>query len=160
MTWKQALPIEFLIKADNAWATAMRPLEHFEWLKSAVAWADFANKRLTDEMRDQAPVSDKPDSGRLRDSLYARRFTTPFSVTLDWQSSAPYANFVRDGTSPHMIVPVAADVLHWVDSGGDVFSAFADHPGMEGNDFVAMAYDRVRAEIIEAYEVMVRRDLL
>lgn len=43
--------------------------------------------------------------------------------------------FVDEGTAPHIIKPVRAKVLHWVDpeSGGDRFATLVHHPGYAGS---------------------------
>lgn len=45
--------------------------------------------------------------------------------------------YVDQGTEPHIIKPVNAKVLHWVDAntGEDVFAREVNHPGFEGREY-------------------------
>jgi len=61
---------------------------------------------------------------------------------------APYAKFVVEGTRPHKIFPVRANVLAFKAAGGDlVFTRVVRHPGTKPNPFLTRALDKAREQI-------------
>jgi HK97 gp10 family phage protein len=64
------------------------------------------------------------------------------------QALAPYAKFVVEGTRPHKIYPVSANVLAFKAKSGDlVFTKLVRHPGTKPNPFLQRAVDKAREQI-------------
>ena len=64
------------------------------------------------------------------------------------QALAPYAKFVVEGTRPHKIHPVSANVLVFKAKSGDlVFTKLVRHPGTKPNPFLQRAVDKAREQI-------------
>jgi hypothetical protein len=64
-------------------------------------------------------------------------------------------DFLEYGTRPHIIVPVIANALHWVDeeSGDDVFARRVRHPGTKPLGFVR----RTQNDVEKIGETIVRQ---
>jgi HK97 gp10 family phage protein len=64
------------------------------------------------------------------------------------QILVPYAKFVVEGTRPHEIRPVSANVLVFKSKSGDlVFTRLVRHPGTKPNPFLQRAVDKAREQI-------------
>ncbi|WNZ28461.1 MAG: hypothetical protein IAX21_07270 [Candidatus Bathyarchaeota archaeon] len=64
------------------------------------------------------------------------------------QILVPYAKFVVEGTRPHEIRPVSANVLVFKAKSGDlVFTRLVRHPGTKPNPFIQRAVDEAREHI-------------
>lgn len=138
---------------------AQSRLASFNWLASAVAWADEVGPLIRDAIMSVAPVAET-DGGRLRDSIYYQRNTEAGAVSLTIASSAPYAGYVVHGTGPHPIDPVAAFALHFFDSGGgDVFAMHVDHPGTAPNPFPSRGYSMVQGVVRAMFIKQVSKQL-
>ena len=74
-------------------------------------------------------LKDKPDAGRLRDSIGFRlEASGPLSTTIRFVSTAPYAGYVIEGTrGTNTITPSTPGVmaLRWVGPSGDYMFASA-----------------------------------
>lgn len=122
-----------------------RPLQQFDFLRGAVAWADEVGPALRTELKRRAPVGHRsPRPGRLRDSIRYSRTTTGAGVRMEFRAHVPYAKFVVGGTRPHLISARAARALHWIDGAGSHFAKTVHHPGTAPNPFPAEAVQATR----------------
>jgi hypothetical protein len=116
-----------------------------EW---AVAWKD----RVADAVRSEAPVggtrqlsmfSGKDDSTTLQASIRGRASGRVGGAMLEVLAGVSYALIIRDGRG--IVVPVNAQVLHWVDEEGqDVFSMTSK--AVEPNPYGERGWEKVKAE--------------
>src|SRR5574337_1322721 len=100
--------------------------------------ADMASLAYS-RMQDGAGAHSK--TGNLRASvskLQLTRFT--WAVGHD-ESRAPYAQWVIQGSEPHVIRPKHANALRWTGPFGRMFAFRVDHPGYVGDDYVQWAGD-------------------
>lgn len=123
------------------------PLERFNWMKSAVAWADEVGPLVRTALKAQAPVGEGANAGRLRNSIRYERRTRSTLVQLRFGSGVPYAKYVVRGTKAHPIYPVAARALRFMGSGGVVFAKGVKHPGTRPNDFPRRALRVTRSSL-------------
>lgn len=102
-----------------------------------------AGQRLEDELRATSPV----DTGRMQSQT---RVFPRGPLTLEVVVGTPYASFVRDGTSPHMIEPIPPRrALRWESDGRVFFRRRVNHPGSQPNAWYRSAVARM-AEFVEA----------
>lgn len=115
-------------------------------VKSATAvWAEEVGPIVVRAIKVKAPVGKKPGSGKLRDSITYRHYPGYSASSIRFGSRVPYAEYVEDGTPPHLIYPRSARVLSWRGKGGDqVHARFVSHPGTKPNPF---ARNAVRAMV-------------
>jgi hypothetical protein len=117
-----------------------------EW---GVAWKDV----IADAVRGEAPVGGAKqldllggsgDSQTLKTSLRGRATGRAGQVTIEILAGVSYALIVRDGRG--VVVPVNAQVLHWVDDAGeDVFRMTA--AAIDPNPYPTRGYEKVRAAV-------------
>lgn len=90
-----------------------------------------------------APV----DTGRLRSSVRYVVRGRALGVTGELRSDVSYAQFVNDGTPPHIIRPRRpGGVLRFRAAGGQVvFARFVRHPGTRARPFLTEAFRQVAA---------------
>lgn len=120
-------------------------MRQFDLTRRMVAFADMFGPVMQRRIRDRAPRSRGPNSGRLADSTRYRRRTMIGAVRMEWTSNVPYAPYVIKGTRPHVIRPRTALALHWTGpSGGDVFARRVNHPGTKANNYPVEALRDVR----------------
>lgn len=92
----------------------------------------------------KAPIA-PPNSTRdyththLRDSFNASVVLQGSTATIRLVSSAPYVNFVLQGTRPHVILPTTGQFLTFQVGGQWVFARQVNHPGTKENPFVGRA---------------------
>lgn len=90
-----------------------------------------------------APV----DTGRLRAAIgpprYSRTATLRAQATID--VNVDYADFVHNGTRPHVIRPRRADVLRFTVGGQVVYARVVHHPGTRARPFLDRALREVTA---------------
>jgi HK97 gp10 family phage protein len=117
------------------------PMSRFNWMRTAVGWADEAGPMMRTALKAEAPVGTGPRSGRLRTSIRYERNVRAGSVTMTFTANTPYAKYVLEGTREHDIYPVAARYLHFIGKRGPVFvgprgsGAHVHHPGTKPNPF-------------------------
>ena len=102
-----------------------------------------ASRQVVNRAKVLCPV----DTGRLRASIRAdppRIFSLRGSVTVG--SDVEYAPWVNDGTRPHVIRPVRAQVLRFNVGGRIVFAKVVNHPGTRARPFL----DRALREVATA----------
>lgn len=129
-----------------------RGLRGLEWTARAGFWADAVGPRLADRIKQEAPVGQGPNAGRLRDATRWQRRTMPGMVRLEFRAAnVPYVPYVLKPTKPHDIVPRNARVLAWNSPDGPHFARRVHHPGTRGNNYPARAYQTMRPEIIAAF---------
>jgi len=95
-----------------------------------------AGRQVVNRARVLAPV----DTGRLRASIKAdppRLLTFRPSVTIG--SNVEYAEFVNDGTRPHIIRPRRGRALRFVVGGRVVYARVVHHPGTRAQPFLDRA---------------------
>jgi hypothetical protein len=107
-------------------------------LRAITVWEAEIAPALLAEVKRRAPVYPQ-GGGRLRDSMYLSRRSSGQGLEARIMSSAPYAEFVVRGTSPHIIEPKSSLALHWSGKGSDVYAARVNHPGNKANPFVQQA---------------------
>lgn len=123
------------------------PLARFRWTQAATEWADDMGPRIRSALQEEAPVR----SGRLRSSI---RYSRSFDATqagMEFSTNVPYAGYVKNGTAPHLIRPVAARSLHWVSGGHSHFARVVHHPGTRANDFPRRALEPMKEEIQQSF---------
>ncbi len=90
-------------------------------------------------------------TGHFASELYPRTFDRPDAYTWEIHSASqkPKAIWLRDGTSPHMIFPVAAQALAWSSarfahpSNPMIFAANVHHPGTHADNWGDRVLDDV-----------------
>lgn len=89
-----------------------------------------------------APV----DTGRLRSSIRYTITDRALGVTADLRSDVSYAEYVHDGTQPHIIRPRRrGGVLRFRAGGQIVYARFVRHPGTRARPFLTEAIRSVAA---------------
>jgi hypothetical protein len=84
-------------------------------------------------------------TGLLRSSIgWELTFTEAGNITLHVGSNVEYAAMVHEGTGPHWIFPVHANVLAWPGPGGMVFASEVYHPGTAPRPFLSVAMRSAR----------------
>ncbi len=116
-------------KSDQRFGTRWR------WEKVATKWATETGEVLERAIKAAAPVGDKPDSGRLKESITFKPRVTPHAATVEFVSRVPYARYVIEGTPAHLIMPRNARVLRWQQGGQWVYRQRVNHPGARPNPF-------------------------
>lgn len=100
----------------------------------ALEIVDLASRAVLDATRDACPVGVSDEAGTLRDSHDVDPPVDAGNViAADIHADAAHAEFVRDGTRPHVIVPVRARVLRFEVGGDVVYAARVNHPGTAPN---------------------------
>jgi hypothetical protein len=116
--------------------TNTQPRDQFDFLRSAVAFADEVGPKVRDEMRRRAPVGVfSPQPGRLSRSIRYSRTVRAGTVRMEFKAHVPYARYVTGGTGPHLITRRAAMALHWLNASGSHFARTVHHPGTAPNRF-------------------------
>jgi hypothetical protein len=118
-------------------------INRFRWHTVASRWAHEVGAMTTEAVKHEAPVSKKPSSGRLRDSISFTTHVSPTQARVEIISHVPYGGYVVHGTPPHIIQPRNASVLHWQDGGNHYYRALVNHPGARANPFPRRAAERV-----------------
>ena len=123
---------------------------HFEWMATQRTVSMQVIPLTLSRLKATAPVSAvKPDAGRFRGSIGFRLETTPGMLTIKFVSTAPYAQYVIEGTtSTGPIFPSSAMALRWSAPGGYKFASSVKRRPTHGNDFS----DVVAAELLPYYE--------
>ena len=89
-------------------------------------------------------------TGKLAQSTKARRYTKSPVVRLRLTSNLEYARYVIGGTGIHgpngaRIYPVQAKVLHWTQSGQNIFAKSTE--GQMPNDYPKKAFTTVKENL-------------
>lgn len=137
--------------------------KRFSFVRATSKWIDTVAPEVITAMKEEAPVRRAPGGGRLRDSITYRKGYGLSGVSVEFGSRVPYADFVENGTPPHVIRPRTAQVLRFVGRSGDVvYSHYVNHPGMRPNPFSRRAMERIsprlQREFREAVESQFRKD--
>ena len=112
------------------------PFRRFQVLKASTAWADEIGPLVRSALKAKAPIAKEgTGAGRLRQSIRYERNTRAGGVSASFYTTVPYAKYVIEGTSPHIIRARAARALHWKDAGGARFARQVNHPGTKPNPF-------------------------
>lgn len=92
-------------------------------------------------------------SGQLEGSIRGRVDVATAAVAEGViEATAEHASFLEEGTAPHVIEARRADMLHWVDEGGEHhFRVRVQHPGTRPSPFMAPA--ATKAERVAVREV-------
>ena len=103
---------------------------------------------MTAELRRTSPVI----TGDLYSSITSRYTVTPDRVVIDFQADAPYAQYVIEGTRPHVIRATSRRSLsfYWPKIGGQAFFKSVNHPGNAPNPFWSTVFDNTRSYIQRA----------
>jgi len=99
-----------------------------ERMQSAI---DFAIRKAALRVQNEAKELMPIRTGRLRSSFTAT--ANPGGIDMKW--TAPYAEDVNFGATPHIILPKAAQVLKFQMGGKTVFAKRVNHPGFQGRFF-------------------------
>ena len=127
------------------------------WAVGAERWARTATLIMQFALRTKAPIGQGENAGHFRDSITVRTATAPGNVQLKAGSSLPYAKYIRDGTRPHLIVPVRKKTLSFVtDSGQRIFATRVNHPGTRANHFAKRALEPRLPELQAAFSLVMR----
>jgi hypothetical protein len=103
---------------------------------------------MTAELRRTTPVI----TGDLYSSITSRYVVTPERVVIDFEADAPYAQYVIEGTRPHVIRATNRRSLsfYWPKIGGQAFFKSVNHPGNQPNPFWRTVFDNTRSYIQRA----------
>lgn len=83
-------------------------------------------------------------TGNLANTIVKRTVPAPNGFVVEVGSQLPYAFYEHEGTQPHGIDPVRAQVLVFVGrDGSTVFAQHVNHPGTKGSKFLTRAADEV-----------------
>ena len=101
------------------------------------------------EAKKEAPVN----NWLLRKNILTKVYSTYAEVF----SNLFYAEFVHEGTNPHIIMPKFKKSLHRIDpkSKEDRFAKLVHHPGYKGNPFFTKAVDNKKSHIIERFNSII-----
>jgi hypothetical protein len=103
---------------------------------------------MTAELRRTSPVI----TGDLYSSITSRYTVTPDRVVIDFQAEAPYAQYVIEGTRPHVIRASSGRSLsfYWPKIGGQAFFKSVNHPGNAPNPFWSTVFKNTRSYLQRA----------
>lgn len=91
------------------------------------ACVDLAVGQMVNDLRLSAPYA----TGQTSREIYSQPTSSSTeSISYNIAAPTPQGEFVEDGTSPHIIVPVNAKALHFFIQGDEVFAKKVHHPGM------------------------------
>ena len=115
--------------------------------RQAVRIAQTVTADITNDLRRTAPVV----TGDLYTSIQGRYQVSTDRVTMDFTATAPYAEYVVEGTRPHPIRARNARALsfYWPKLGGQAFFKSVQHPGTRPNPFWSDVFDQA-SRYIEA----------
>ena len=68
-------------------------------------------------------------TGQLRRSVSPHTSQSGSAVSASTGTSVKYAKYLEYGTAPHVILPVRAKMLSWMQGGRRVFARKVNHPG-------------------------------
>lgn len=103
--------------------------------------AQRAASQMTAELQRTAPV----ETGELRrETGVVVTDQTPQRITLEAKIDTSYAEYVTEGTRPHVITAKPGKVLafYWPKIGETVFRKSVNHPGTQANPFFRRVIDR------------------
>jgi hypothetical protein len=111
-----------------------------------------------DGLEREAPVGPDPEINpysqqdtshpHLRDLFRAEVVPLGEGVSISFTNSAPYVEYVLEGTAPHEINPVNGQFLAFSAGGQWVFARSVQHPGTTANPFVERAVDDLLPVIV------------
>ena len=103
---------------------------------------------MTAELRRTSPVI----TGDLYSSITSRYTVTPERVVIDFEADIPYAQYVIEGTRPHVIRATNRRSLsfYWPKVGGQAFFKSVNHPGNSANPFWQTVFNNTRSYIQRA----------
>ena len=131
----------------------------FSWAEAAGEWVGEVGPLALEALRQAAPVGQGPGAGRLRASIREDREVAESTATITFTAEVPYADYVVDGTAPHLIQPRSAQALHWTGPNGSVFAKVVHHPGTRANDFPSRALAPLTAIIQARLEAAIAEQL-
>lgn len=120
----------------------LRFRDRLRWNTVARRLTTAIGEEMSAAVRAEAPVGKKEiggHNGQLRDSITYHNKIGARSASVEIVSNVEYAEFVIKGTPPHVIVPVQASRLHWVQGGNSYYRYRVNHPGTKPNPFPARA---------------------
>jgi bacteriophage HK97-gp10 putative tail-component len=136
---------------------ALRELDQNLDSAMAAALHDTASM-VANEARSNHAYTDR--TGKLSRSIHAQPVDGTFTgrnLTVDVVADTPYARFVEDGTTAHMIVPRKAKALRWyARNGRAVFARKVQHPGTKPVYYLKGALERVFPQAIERSDQALR----
>ncbi len=84
----------------------------------------------------------KNHSFRLMSSIEAKTFGGSRVFRAEVKAKAPYAQFVEEGTRPHVIEARRRTTMRFVQNGAVRFARIVHHPGTKATHFMAHAQER------------------
>jgi hypothetical protein len=112
-----------------------RFMTRWRWEAVATKWAVETGEVLERAIKAEAPVSNKPTAGALRDSITFKPRVSGTAATVEFVSRVPYASYVINGTAAHVIVPRNVRMLRWQQGGQWIYRSHVNHPGARANPF-------------------------
>ncbi len=135
-------------------------LAAFKWTDLAAKFAGEWGPRILAALREEAPVAQGTDSGRLRDALRFEFHAPIGALTMLFTDDVPYFPYVIHGTTGGQIIrPVAARALHWSNGGTDVFAMSVTRGDTPANDFPSRVWDRMAEEVQNGFRDTIREGL-
>jgi len=103
--------------------------------------ADLATRRMTNDLKNGAP---KVTGDLARKTGVEVTSASSNRITAEARSDTPYAEFVIQGTRPHVIRAKRGSALrfNWPKAGGIVYFAKVNHPGNAPNPFFKQVIGR------------------
>lgn len=92
----------------------------------------------------------KRRTGRLRRSISSATSSTASQVSATTGTNVSYAKYLEFGTRPHVIVPVRAKMLSWVQDGQRRFARKVNHPGNQAFRFLRGTLEETRTANVAA----------
>lgn len=89
-------------------------------------------------------------TGRLRRSIHSVSSYTAASVSSSTGTNVKYAKYLEFGTNPHVILPVRAKMLSWMQDGRRVFARKVNHPGNPAFRFLRGSLEEMQPENMTA----------
>ena len=115
-------------------------------LSLEIHWDEEVTKKLK---KLEAPVN----NWLLRKNILTKVYSTYAEV----YNNLFYAEFVHEGTNPHIIMPKFKKSLHRIDpkSWEDRFAKLVHHPGYKGNPFFTRSVDNKKSYIIDRFNSII-----
>ncbi len=114
-----------------------------------------ATKNLNDEVMKALARTAELASGYARTSVLYKSHTYGLRSSIQWgtqlgsssahavmRASAPYAEYIENGSKPHTIEPNRKQALRFVQNGAVRFSRIVHHPGTKATHFMTLAQER------------------
>lgn len=95
-------------------------------------------------LREKAPVA-KVNGGRFKNTIRSRPIFAGSTAKIEFYSNLPYAQYIINDTTPHLIKARRARALYWPSASHPTFKV--NHPGTRANDFAHKVGEEMKEEL-------------